>query len=153
MRVENCLRLVVWNNWREDRFEHDRFMKKGAIFVSRCQVQGFRIYKMFKQPVAHPSGHIENKLDAELYAVTPECLWWCDEQVTDGFDRMNVIAHMFAKDEPREPHLPKKIDGHQCAWLHFYTRPMPDHAVVMGCVRDFPDYSQSQYEVIMPGAL
>lgn len=139
MKTNNFLRLIVWNNWRETRFDHGNLLGKGAVFVSRCQVYGFKMVKMFGTPVILPTGKKENKLDAELYAVTANCLWWTDEQLPTGFDRVNVVAHMFAKSEPFSPHLPKNITGMQVAWIHFFTKPEPQHSVVLGSIFDFPN--------------
>ena len=61
------------------------------------------------------------------------------EQLPSGFDRVNVVAHMFAKSEPFSPHLPKNITGMQVAWIHFFTKPVPMHAVVLGSIFDFPN--------------
>ena len=130
-------------------------MDRGATLVSRCQVNGFRLYKMFKLPVAAPSGHKETKIDAELYAVTPDCLWWCDERMGSAaqFDRVNVVAHMFSNSAPKDPHIPKMITGMQAAWMHFYIKPIPDHAVCMGSIYDFENYECGIYETMIPGTL
>lgn len=145
MKVLNNLRLIVWNDYRENRYEHLVFRDRGAVFVSRCQVNGFELLKMFLRPAVIPVKDKKIKLDAELYAVTYDCLWWVDEQLGNGFDRVNVLAHMFAKDEPKDPAFQKAITGTQCAWMHFYTKPAPKNAIKMGYIHDFPNHFQSEY--------
>lgn len=147
MRVANCLRLVVWGNFREGRYEHLTFRDKGAVFVSRCQINGFKLIKMFAHPVALPTKDKGAKLDAEIYAVTYECLTWADEQMGNGYDRVNVVGYMFDKNAPKDPATERVITGTQCAWMHFYTKPEPKNTTAATYVYDFPNHFQSEYAI------
>lgn len=147
MRVANCLRLVVWGNFREGRYEHLIFRDKGAVFVSRCQIYGFKLMKMFAQPAVFPTKDKSYKLDAEIYAVTYDCLAWADEQIGNGFDRVNVLAYMFDKDAPKDPATARVITGTQCAWIHFYTKPEPKNATAASIIYDFPNHFVSEYAI------
>lgn len=131
------LRLVVWGNLREDRWDHTTFIEQGATFVSRCYVPGYALYKMFGMPVCAPG--TSSDLDAELYAVSPSCLNWVDTELATGFDRICVMAYMFSKHAPKEPWHKRVITGQQCAWLHFFSHPLSKTATKIGYIHELPN--------------
>lgn len=146
-KVNEMLRLVVWGNFREARWDHADLIEHGATFVSRCQIPDFGLYRVLGLPVAAPS--MSSKLDAELYAVTPECLWWVDDNFGQGFDRLNVLAHMFSRHAQREPHFERTITGMQCAWMHFFCCPVPKGAPKLGYIYDLPN--ENYYKIASGG--
>jgi hypothetical protein len=140
------LRLMVFNNWRTGRDDHEEFIRETeAKLIGTAWLDGWAMYSVFANNSVVVKELAKSVVNGELYAIPQRGLMWCDTRMTLGTDRVQVHVHY---DIPERTELPgggflveraHGAKGIDTAWMHFFARPLPMAARQLTSIYDLDD--------------